>query len=100
MDVFEELSGSEGVNEVPPSSDPWSKGVNEVPPSSDPASEFLEREKEDLGDVLGKPPAPTAEPVVDVLSAPMQGLALSRSSSGKASPITVFSSMPRIEPFR
>jgi len=85
MDVFEELSGSEGVNEVPPS-------------TSDPASEFLEREKEALGDVLGEPPAPTAEPVVDMLSAPMEGLAVSRSSSGKASPITVFSSMPRIEP--
>merc|ERR1712029_1018301 len=114
---------SKGVNEVLPSSVPWSKGVNEVPSSSDPASEFLEREKAELGDVLGEPLAPTAEPVVDMLSAdmlglevaspttvfapmsriepssaPMEGLAASRSSSGKASPTNAFSSMSRIEP--
>merc|ERR1712029_9191 len=122
MDAFEELSWPNGVNEVLPSSVPWSKGVNEVPSSSDPASEFLEREKAELGDVLGEPLAPTAEPVVDMLSAdmlglevaspttvfapmsriepssaPMEGLAASRSSSGKASPTNAFSSMPRIE---
>merc|ERR1712029_570716 len=150
MDAFEELSWPNGVNEAPPSSDPWSKGVNEAPPSSDPwskgvnevlpssvpwskgvnevpsssdpASKFLEREKAELGDVLGEPLAPTAEPVVDMLSAdmlglevaspttvfapmsriepssaPMEGLAASRSSSGKASPTNAFSSMPRIE---
>jgi len=84
MDEFEEVSGSEGLNEVPPAA------------ASDPASEFLEREKEELGDVLGDPPA--ADPVVDMLSAPMDGLAVSRSSSGKGSPITILSSMPRIEP--
>merc|ERR1712029_1115472 len=105
MDAFEELSWPKGVNEAPPSSDPWSKGVNEVlplsvpwskgvnevPSSSDPASEFLEREKAELGDVLGEPLAPTAEPVVDMLSADMLGLEV-------ASPTTVFAPMSRIEP--
>ena len=42
MDEFEELSGSEAAAAV----------------TADPASEFLEREKEELGDVLGEEPAP------------------------------------------
>jgi len=86
MDEFEELSGSEAVTEVPAA-------------SADPASEFLEREKEELGDVLGEEPTPAApEPVVDTLSAPMEELAVSGHSSGKTSPMMMMSSVPRIEP--
>ena len=40
MDEFEELSGSEATAPAPA--------------LVDPASEFLEREKEELGDVLGE----------------------------------------------
>jgi len=83
MDEFEELSGSEAAAAV----------------TADPASEFLEREKEELGDVLGEEPAPAVpEPALDTLSAPMEGLAVSGQSSGKASPAFMMSSMPRIEP--
>ena len=42
MDEFEELSGSEATAPAP------------APALVDPASEFLEREKEELGDVLGE----------------------------------------------
>ena len=42
MDEFEELSGSEAAGAAP------------APALVDPASEFLEREKEELGDVLGE----------------------------------------------
>jgi len=82
MDEFEELSGSE-VPDVG------------IPPiiATDPASEFLEREKEELGDLVLADP-----PVVEMLSAPIEEMPAMGRISGGTSPIMMMSSMPRIEP--
>lgn len=91
MDEFEELSGGEA-----PAADGF-----------DPASEFLEREKEELGDVLGEDDTtapPADDQPADVLAAPMEGLGLSsggdggRGSTGASPSMTMMSSVPRIEP--
>merc|ERR1711973_908058 len=89
MDEFEELSGSEAAGAAP------------APALVDPASEFLEREKEELGDVLGE-----TQESGDALTAPMDGLGLSESQpdrvspslSGMTMPSSMMSGMPRIEP--
>jgi len=92
MDEFEELSGGEVAAATAATVD-------------DPASEFLEREKEELGDVLGEEePAAAADqqPATDTLSAPMEGLGISGGGgSGSLSPVMMLSAgstMPRIEP--
>lgn len=95
MDEFEELSGGEAP----------AAGTD----GFDPASEFLEREKEELGDVLGEDTAVAADDndqPADMLAAPMEGLGIGGSGggsmgggvSGGTSPVMMMSSVPRIEP--
>jgi len=105
---FEEVSASGEVVMQPPTDTGFPVDMGfpaATAATTDPASEFLEREKEELGDlgdlgVLAEPDAPAVEALpVETLTAPVAA-PMGRMGSGGASPVMMMASdrMPRIEP--